>query len=62
MDQKKTNKILGLTMALIGFAMIVFNALNYIFGWDFKNPAFTVLGLVFVLIGLKQTRSKQYDI
>ncbi len=45
-------------MALIGFVMLAFNALSYIFGWNFRNAAFTVLGLVFVVIGMKQAKSK----
>lgn len=45
-------------MAVIGFALLLVNAASYVFGWNTKNPAFTVLGLVFVLIGLKKAKSK----
>lgn len=37
----------------IGFVMLIVNVLAYIFQWDFKAPAFTILGLVFVVIGMK---------
>ncbi len=43
-------------MAIVGFVMVLTNALAYIFGWDFKNTAFTVLGLAFVVIGMKRAR------
>jgi hypothetical protein len=53
MNKKKTS---GYVMAGIGFLMLLVNALSYIFGWSLKTPIFTVLGLVFVLIGLKNVR------
>jgi len=45
-------------MAGIGFAMILINAFSYILDWDIKNPAFTVLGIIFVTLGLKVARGK----
>ncbi len=44
-------------MAIIGFAMLLINALSYIFGWDIKSTAMSVLGIVFVLIGLKKAKN-----
>jgi hypothetical protein len=55
MNKQKTS---GYVMVGIGFAMLLINALSYIFNWSIKNSAFTILGLVFVLIGLKKTRPK----
>jgi hypothetical protein len=50
------NKIRGIVMAGVGFLMLLVNALAYILDWDIKNVVFTVLGLVFVIIGLKLFR------
>lgn len=40
-------------MAIIGFIMILINAVSYIFNLDFKQPALVVMGLVFVIIGMQ---------
>ncbi len=40
-------------MAVVGFVMILINALSYLLGWDLKSPAFTVIGLVLVVIGAR---------
>ena len=55
MKKQKTSKqkMSGYIMAGIGFAMLL---VNYIFHLDIKSPAFTILGLVFVVIGMKMTR------
>jgi len=44
-------QISGYFMAGIGFVMILINALSYLLGWDLKSPAFTILGLVLIVIG-----------
>ena len=44
-------QIPGYFMAGIGFVMILINALSYLLGWDMKSPAFTILGLVLIVIG-----------
>ena len=44
-------KISGYIMAVTGFIMLLINAVSYIFGFDFKHPALTVMGLVFVVVG-----------
>lgn len=46
-------KFSGYLMAVIGLAMLLINALSYIFDGNIKSPAFTIMGLVFVVIGLK---------
>ena len=46
----------GLGMAIVGFVMLLINALSYLLNWDLKSPAFTVLGLVFVVIGAGTAR------
>lgn len=40
-------------MIVVGFLMLLINAFSYIFNWDSKNSVFTILGLTFVIIGLK---------
>ncbi len=50
------NKISGYIMAGIGFVMLLLNAFGYLFNWGTKTPAFTMLGLVFTVIGLKIAR------
>jgi len=44
-------KVSGYVMAVVGFVMLAINATSYIFGLDFRHPALTVMGLVFVTIG-----------
>lgn len=41
----------GYIMAITGCIMILINALSYIFQWDLRSPAFTVIGLVLIVIG-----------
>ena len=53
MDERQ---ISGYIMAAVGFVMILMNALSYLFGWDLKSPAFTILGLVLIVIGTKTAR------
>lgn len=52
MDKKNQ----GYFMAAVGFILLLYNALAYILGWGNRNAAFTVIGLVFVTVGLKQAR------
>ena len=53
MDEQQ---ISGYIMAAGGFVMILMNALSYLFGRDLKSPAFTILGLVLIVIGTKTVR------
>ncbi len=55
-------KISGYIMACIGFIMLLLNALSYIFDWNLKSPVFTILGLIFVVIGLKIARKTSNEI
>jgi hypothetical protein len=57
---KKTmdKKTSGLIMAIIGLIMLVANAIGYIFDVGVKNPALTVMGLVFVTIGSGLAKGK----
>jgi hypothetical protein len=62
--QKKTKptdgkRFSGHIMAGIGFLMLLANAFAYLFGWDMRHPAFTVLGLVFVVIGMGMVKKNR---
>ncbi|MFZ5390784.1 MAG: hypothetical protein ACOZAJ_00725 [Patescibacteria group bacterium] len=48
----KKQKISGYIMAVIGFIMLVTNAIAYLFHLGFKSPPLTVIGIVFVVIGM----------
>lgn len=47
-------------MAAVGFLMILVNALSYLLGWTLKSPAFTILGLVLIVIGAKTARKSSW--
>lgn len=49
-------KIHGYVMAIIGFTLLFFNTFSYIFDWEYRNAAFTILGLVFITLGIKRVR------
>jgi hypothetical protein len=40
--------------------MILINALSYLLGWDLKSPAFTILGLVLIVIGARTARKSSW--
>jgi urea transporter len=46
-------------MAGVGFVMLAVNAVGYVFDTGVKSPALTVLGLVFVVIGLQIARKNK---
>ncbi|MFH0861801.1 MAG: hypothetical protein V1875_02110 [Candidatus Altiarchaeota archaeon] len=52
----KKEEIGGYVMAGAGFFMLLLNAANYVFGWGMRSPAYTVLGLVFAVVGMKKVR------
>ena len=53
-------QISGYIMAGVGFVMILINALSYLLGWDLKSPAFTILGLVLIVIGAKTAKKSSW--
>jgi membrane protein implicated in regulation of membrane protease activity len=53
-------EISGLIMAVVGFLMILLNALSYLLGWTWKSPAFTILGLVLIVIGAKTAKKTSW--
>lgn len=46
-------------MPAIGFILIVINAVGYIFNLNIKHPALTILGIVFVTIGMQRARKNK---
>lgn len=54
MNNKQTP---GYAMALIGFGIIIYNALGYLLGWE-THPAFTVIGITFLGAGMATARKK----
>jgi len=57
MDERQVS---GYIMAVVGFVMILINALSYLLGWNLKSPAFTILGLVLIVIGAKTARKTSW--
>jgi hypothetical protein len=49
----------GYVMAITGFIMLVINAISYLFRLDFRAPALTVMGIVFVVIGMGTVRNSR---
>lgn len=45
-------KVHGRIMVISGFLMLIFNALDYLLGWNQEIMFFGIIGLVFVVIGL----------
>ncbi|MBP1918330.1 putative membrane protein [Youngiibacter multivorans] len=50
------NQLQGYTMAVLGLIFLLFNALSYIFDWESRSSAFSILGLVCVVIGMNRAR------
>ena len=46
----------GLIMAIVGFIMILINAIGYLFDFDITSPAMGIMGLVFVAVGMGMVR------
>ena len=51
-NNNKKSLISGYVMAIIGFLLILYNALNYIFGWNAGSTPLSVMGIVFVVVGM----------
>jgi hypothetical protein len=43
-------------MAVLGFALLLFNALGYIFQWETRSPAASIFGIVLLGAGLALAR------
>jgi hypothetical protein len=56
MNKINENKISGYVMAAVGSAMILANAIGYIFNLDITSSAFSILGIVFLVMGMKLVR------
>jgi len=60
---KLNKKIFVYIMPAVGLLILLYHAIAYLFDLNFKNPALTVLGLVFVAVGMQKVRKyKSKDI
>ena len=57
--KKKTKNIPGLIMIIVGFLMILTNALDYLTGQSRIHPTIFILGIVFVAVGQMMNRKKK---
>jgi hypothetical protein len=55
----ENHQLFGYGMMITGFIMILANAFSYLFHGDLKSPAFTVLGLVLIVIGANTARKSR---
>lgn len=46
-------------MSVVGFILLLVNAISYIFDLEMKSSSLTILGLIFVVIGLKTRKSNK---
>ena len=51
-------KLGGYILAIFGFAIILFNALNYLMAWKIKAISFGI-GIIFVAIGMAMIKKSQ---
>jgi hypothetical protein len=57
--KQNNRRIFGLTLAILGFAFLLLNGVDYIFGWDQVNSAVSAVGLMLVVIGSGLSRTKK---
>ena len=55
----KKIKTHGYIMTIVGFIMIVINALHYLLNWNANFTPLGIIGLVFVAIGIKQVKENK---
>ncbi|MDD1670213.1 MAG: hypothetical protein LUQ67_02705 [Methanomicrobiales archaeon] len=48
-------------MAGLGFALLLFNALGYLFRWDTRSPAASIFGILFLGAGLSLVRTSRRE-
>ncbi len=49
----------GRIMVILGFFLILINAIDYVFGIGINSPILLILGLIFVSIGMKIKNEKK---
>jgi heme/copper-type cytochrome/quinol oxidase subunit 4 len=54
--RRRMKRNYGKIIAMIGMAILVINALGYFLHLDIGKPQWTLIGLIFVLVGLKLVR------
>ncbi len=48
----ETKRIAGLVMAIVGLALLVLNAADYVLGWDEVSSPMPLIGIIFVVVGV----------
>lgn len=58
LERKKpgSRRVAGYLMAVVGFLMLLSNALGYLFGWNQEGTPFLIFGLVLVVTGMNLAR------
>jgi hypothetical protein len=51
-SSRNSKKIAGNIVSVVGFLMILANALDYVLGWDANLVPLLIIGLVLVAVGL----------
>jgi hypothetical protein len=56
LNHVERDKIAGYSMAIFGFALLMFNALSYIFQWGTRSPVASILGILLLGAGISLVR------
>ena len=59
MVKQNKNKTGAYVMAGVGFAMVVFNALNYLLDWDKESTPLMIIGIALTVTGMNMVRSSK---
>jgi len=51
-----TRRRIGLAMAILGFLLLILNAVDYVMGWNKVSPGFTAIAIMLVVIGVGLVR------
>lgn len=51
MKLKINKKTIGISTTLLGFCLILLNAVSFLFQWDISAPSLLIIGVTFFLFG-----------
>jgi multisubunit Na+/H+ antiporter MnhB subunit len=49
--RSSSNRVAGLILAILGLAVLVLKAVDYLFGWNQVNSALFAIGITLVVVG-----------
>jgi hypothetical protein len=49
--RSSSNRVAGLILAILGLAVLVLTAVDYLFGWNQVNSGLSAIGIALVLVG-----------